>query len=172
MGRTRTVHRCRECGALAPRWSGRCPGCSAWNALVEELQEPEPSVSMPRPIGDVERVAGRTRPTGLDELDRVLAGGLVPGSVTLVGGEPGIGKSTLVVQVLGALARAGARCLLVSAEESSQQVRLRAERLGVLEPELWLLSTGRMPAVLAAVGELEPEVLVVDSIQTVSEPAM
>ena len=142
---------------------------------MEEARRPAEAAdasAAPQPVSDVDLAAARPRATGVPELDRVLAGGLVAGSATLVGGEPGIGKSTLVAQALGSLARAGVRCLLVSAEESSQQVRLRAERLGVLEPELWLLSTGRMPAVLAAVGELEPEVLVVDSIQTVSEPAM
>ena len=189
MTRARTVHRCAECGAEAPRWSGRCPTCSAWNALVEELREPPlvpvpaPGTGLggglgagarpgPQPVSCVERVAGRSRPTGLDELDRVLAGGLVPGSVTLVAGEPGIGKSTLVVQMLGELARSGARCLLVSAEESSQQVRLRAERLGALEPDLWLFPAGSLPAIVGAVGELEPDVLVVDSIQTIAEPAL
>ncbi|HMC52273.1 MAG TPA: ATPase domain-containing protein, partial [Acidimicrobiales bacterium] len=187
--RTRIVHRCTECGAEAPRWSGRCPVCSAWNCLVEEIQElavaptagaaapvvhgTDPaSWSAPRPLSDVDLATGQAKPTGLDELDRVLAGGLVPGSVTLVGGEPGIGKSTLVMQALGSLARSGARCLLVSAEESAQQVRLRSDRLAVLEPDLWLFSTSSLPAVLAAVGELEPDVLVVDSVQTIAEPAL
>ena len=130
------------------------------------------SWSAPRPLSDVDLATGQAKPTGLDELDRVLAGGLVPGSVTLVGGEPGIGKSTLVMQALGSLARSGARCLLVSAEESAQQVRLRSDRLAVLEPDLWLFSTSSLPAVLAAVGELEPDVLVVDSVQTIAEPAL
>lgn len=108
--------------------------------------------------------------TGMDELDRVLAGGIVPGSVTLVGGEPGIGKSTLVLQALAAMARAGARMLLVSAEESPRQVRLRAERLGALGPGLWLVAETSLPGVLAAVEEIRPDVVAVDSIQTLVDP--
>jgi DNA repair protein RadA/Sms len=125
-----------------------------------------------RPIGDVSPVGWHPRPTGVGELDRVLGGGLVPGSVTLVGGEPGVGKSTLVLQALVALARGGQRCLLVSAEESPQQVRLRAERLGALSPELWLVSETQLPAVVAHVDEVMPAYLVVDSIQTVADPAV
>jgi DNA repair protein RadA/Sms len=106
----------------------------------------------------------------LAELDRVMSGGVVPGSVTLVGGEPGIGKSTLLLQAVTSMAAAGARALLVSAEESAQQVRLRAERLGALVPGLWLLSDTSLPNILRAVGDLRPDVVVVDSIQTVLDP--
>ena len=112
------------------------------------------------------------QPTGVDELDRVLGGGLVPGSATLVGGEPGIGKSTLLLQALSSLAQRGARCLLASAEESKQQVRLRAERLGALDPALWLVSETSLPAILAAVEQVAPRVAVVDSIQTVFDPEL
>src|SRR5918992_826135 len=161
MPKLRTVHRCAECGAAAPKWSGRCATCGAWNTLVEELDEPRPTVAAPTalldrplPVDEVDLAQWSARPTGIDELDRVLGGGLVPGSVTLVGGEPGIGKSTLLLQALSSLAHRGARCLLVSAEESKQQVRLRAERLGTLEPALWLVSETSMPGVLAAIGEV------------------
>src|SRR5438309_2198897 len=145
MARDRTVHRCKECDSVSPRWSGRCASCGAWNSLVEETvlgdkgrraasgaQTAEPA----RPIADVDAAASAPLPTGLPELDRVMAGGVVPGSVTLVGGEPGIGKSTLLLQALAAMATTGTRALLVSAEESAQQVRLRAERLGALLPGL------------------------------------
>jgi DNA repair protein RadA/Sms len=182
MGRVRTVHRCSECGAAAPRWSGRCTSCGEWNSLVEEV---EPAAGparrlgpaagerdRPVPILEVDAAEWAARPTGIGELDRVLGGGLVPGSVTLVGGEPGIGKSTLLLQALGQLAAAGARGLLVSAEESKQQVRLRAERLGVLHPRILLLSETSLPDIVRAVEEVAPDHLVIDSIQTVYDPEL
>jgi DNA repair protein RadA/Sms len=184
MARTRTVHRCTECGTGAPRWSGRCPGCGEWNTLVEEVETPATATSArrsmsapgerdrPVPILEVDAAEWAARPTGIGELDRVLGGGLVPGSVTLVGGEPGIGKSTLLLQTLGALATAGARGLLVSAEESKQQVRLRAERLGALHPRTLLLSETSLPDIIRAVEEVAPDHLVVDSIQTVYDPEL
>ena len=133
---------------------------------------PAPAAAADRPVrvADVEMAEWRTRPTGVEELDRVLGGGLVPGSVTLIGGEPGIGKSTLLLQAAATMAAAGARCLLVSAEESRQQVRLRAERMGALDAGLWLVAETSLPGVLAAVDEVKPDVVVVDSIQTVFDP--
>ena len=187
MARLRTVHRCTECGTGAPRWSGRCGGCGEWNTLVEEVEEvrhagagasasarrrhPTPS-EHPVPILEVDAAEFAARPTGVGELDRVLGGGLVPGSVTLVGGEPGIGKSTLLLQALGALAASGARGLLVSAEESKQQVRLRAERLGTLDPRILLLSETSLPEILTAVEATQPDCLIIDSIQTVFDPGL
>jgi DNA repair protein RadA/Sms len=126
--------------------------------------------SRPVPIGEVDLAAWRPRATGLDELDRVLGGGLVPGSVTLLGGEPGIGKSTLLLQALAAMAAEGARCLLVTAEESAQQVRLRAERLDALAPGVHLVAETALPWILDHLAELRPDVVVVDSIQTVHDP--
>ena len=123
-------------------------------------------------ITDVDMEAWAARSTGIEELDRVLGGGLVAGSATLLGGEPGIGKSTLLLQVLSSLAAGGARCLFVSAEESTRQVRARAERLGALQPRLWLLSETSMADVLAAVDEVRPDVVVVDSVQTVFDPEL
>ncbi|MCU1461132.1 MAG: radA [Acidimicrobiales bacterium] len=181
MAKVRTVHRCTECGGASARWQGRCPSCGEWNTLVEEIEEPRRAPSTldlaapdrPVPIADVDVAEWAARPTGLGELDRVLGGGLVPGSVTLVGGEPGIGKSTLLLQALGALAAAGARCLLVTAEESKQQVRLRAERLGLDAVDgLWLVSATLMPHVIAAIDQVKPDYLVVDSIQTVADPEL
>src|SRR5947209_2352633 len=174
MAKEKTAYRCRECGATAPRWEGRCHSGGDWNTLVEEAHRPkraqfEPSMR-PIAVGDVPLASGVARPTHIGELDRVLGGGLVPGSVTLLGGEPGIGKSTLLLQALAAIAAAGGRGLLVSAEESKQQVRLRAERLGALVPHVWLLSETSLPHVLAGVDEVGPDVLVVDSIQTVHDP--
>src|SRR5216110_2638345 len=111
MAKVRTVHRCTECGGASPRWQGRCPTCGEWNTLVEEVEEPRHVAAAsgltppdrPVPIADVDTAEWVARATGVDELDRVLGGGLVPGSVTLVGGEPGIGKSTLLLQMLGQL---------------------------------------------------------------------
>jgi DNA repair protein RadA/Sms len=176
--KVRSVYRCGECGGESPKWLGRCPACEAWGSLVEELERPSAAAgagllgrsAMATPIGEVDLAEWAARPTGIGELDRVLGGGLVPGSVTVLGGEPGIGKSTLLLQALSNLAAAGARCLLVTAEESAQQVRLRAERLGTVQPNLLLLPETTLPYVLAAVDEHRPDVLVVDSIQTVFDP--
>ncbi len=191
MSRLRTVHRCTECSADSPRWTGRCGTCGAWNSLVERPEGPwrgglaggpaAPSSRVspaggppagPVPITGVDAGGRRPRSTGVGELDRVLSGGLVAGSVTLLGGEPGIGKSTLVLQALAAMAGAGARALLVSAEESTRQVRLRADRLGALVADLWLVCGSSLPELEAAVGDVRPDVMVVDSIQTVADPEL
>jgi DNA repair protein RadA/Sms len=185
MAKLRTIHRCTDCGGASPQWVGRCPTCGEWNTLVEEVEE-APAVAgaargaglslgladRPIPIADVDSAGWSVRPTGIAELDRVLGGGLVPGSVTLLGGEPGIGKSTLLLQALAATAAGGSKVLLVSAEESKQQVRLRAQRLGTLSPSLWLLSETNLAGILLAVAEVEPELLVIDSIQTVFDPEL
>ena len=125
---------------------------------------------VPQPVATVDGLGAARTPTGVPELDRVLGGGLVAGSVTLVGGEPGMGKSTLLLQALGDLAARGARCLLVCAEESVAQVRLRADRLGTLAPELLVVSEPSLPAVVAHVAACEPTVLAIDSIQAVHDP--
>lgn len=179
--RGRTVFRCSECGSEAPKWAGRCTSCGSWNTLIEELDTPPAmtagsgaiSPSEPaKPIGDVNLDEWTARSTGNVEVDRVLGGGLVPGSVTVLGGEPGIGKSTLLLQLLASMAMAGTRTLLVSGEESLQQVRLRAERLGSLPRELWLASTTMLPEVLGHLADVRPAVMVVDSIQTMVDPQL
>ena len=162
---------------MAPKWSGQCSSCNEWNTLVEDIER-----AGDRPVGtaaglapssvvcrmsEVSTATAQPRPTGVGELDRVLGGGFVPGSVTLLGGEPGIGKSTLLLQML---AMRGGRNLYVSAEESAQQIKLRAERLGADSPDLWLLAETAMPHVLDAIDEVEPDVVVIDSIQTVADP--
>jgi DNA repair protein RadA/Sms len=177
MARTSARHRCRECDATTARWAGRCPGCGAWDTLAEEVARPPlgivtdvlDPVRTPVPLGAVDVTEGGAVPTGVDELDRVLAGGLVPGSVTLLGGEPGIGKSTLVLQALAARASAGHRVLLISAEESAHQVRLRAERLGPVPAGLLILATTDLATVLGAVAETEPDLVAVDSIQALTD---
>ncbi|HJR23906.1 MAG TPA: DNA repair protein RadA [Acidimicrobiales bacterium] len=179
MARTKTVHRCADCGATEPRWAGRCSGCGSWGTLVEERDAPTrtptaglPGPSTPRPIAEVAAGSWSPMATHLGELDRVLQGGLVPGSVTLVGGEPGIGKSTLLLQALAGLAKDGRRCLYVTAEESAEQVRLRAERLGALPPNLWLVADTALPHVVAHLGSVGPDVVVLDSIQAVHDPEL
>jgi DNA repair protein RadA/Sms len=174
MPKPRTVHRCRECGGTSPRWLGRCPECDTWGTLVETRDRPSaapgvvvPDAEGPLPIVEVDPLGVVARPTGIGELDRVLGGGLVPGSVTLLGGEPGMGKSTLLLQALGHLAEAGSRCLLVAAEESREQVRLRAERVGALAPGLLLAADTSLARVLAHVDVVAPDVLAIDSIQAV-----
>ncbi len=177
MARPRTIFRCTACDQSAPQWVGRCPACRAWSTLEEE-REPGRSVAAlelgtpvpARPITEGDAGDGVVVPTGLDELDRVLGGGLVPGSVSLLGGEPGMGKSTLLLQVAGAAAAAGRRVLYVTAEEGRAQVRQRAERLAALHEGLWLAAETFIPHILGHVAEIEPDLLIVDSIQAVSDP--
>ena len=180
MARLKLVHRCTECGASFPKWSGKCLSCGAWNSLVEDVEGPDDRASLAtglalvppgeaRPIGDIDPRASDPTPTAIDEFDRVLGGGLVPGSVTLLGGEPGIGKSTLLLQLL---ARAAGPVLYVTAEESAQQVRLRADRLGAVSPELWLLPETNLPHIVAAIDKIAPRLVVIDSIQTVVDPEL
>jgi DNA repair protein RadA/Sms len=176
MARTAKRHRCIDCGATAAQWVGRCPACGEWNTLVEEAAL-NPLIqgvndldlsAMPVPLSSVDVAEAAAIPTGVEEFDRVLTGGLVPGSVTLLGGEPGIGKSTLLLQVLMARAASGHRVLLVSAEESAHQVRLRAERLGAVPPGLLILPVTDVGAVISAVAEADCDLVVVDSIQAVA----
>jgi DNA repair protein RadA/Sms len=176
MAKTAKRHRCMDCGSTTARWAGRCPQCGEWNTLVEDAQlgslvravDALDLSSMPVPLSTVDVSGAVAVPTGVEEFDRVLCGGLVPGSVTLLGGEPGIGKSTLLLQVLSARAAAGHRVLLVSAEESAHQVRLRAERLGPIPPGLLILSATDIGAVISAVVESDPDLVVIDSIQAVA----
>jgi DNA repair protein RadA/Sms len=177
MSRTRVRYRCEACGATAPKWLGQCPTCDEWGTLVEE-PEPAAIATAPRiapashvtPLVEVGAPEKGMWPTGVDELDRVLGGGLVPGSVTLVGGEPGIGKSTLVLQALAELASQGARCLLVAGEESAEQVRTRAQRLGALAPSLLVVAETSLPCVLAHADAVAPDVVAIDSVQTLHDP--
>ena len=173
----RTTFRCSSCGVAAPVWAGRCTGCEEWNTLVEErtaavARSLGAPVAPARPIADVADQDAAPMPTGVAELDRVLGGGLVPGSVTLVGGEPGIGKSTLLLQTAASMAELGRPALYLTAEESAPQVRGRAQRLGALADQLWLAADTALPDVLAHLDAVQPAVLVVDSIQTVHDPEL
>jgi len=175
--RARLVHRCTECGAEAPRWLGRCAECGSWGTVAEVPRaglrggaaRPEPGAPAV-PLADVDPLGAPRRPTGVAELDRVLGGGLVAGSVTLLGGEPGMGKSTLLLQLLARVAARGARCLLAGAEESAEQIRLRAQRLGPVPADLLLVADTSLAHVLAEADAVRPEILAIDSIQTVADP--
>lgn len=163
---------CQECGHQSTRWLGRCPGCGAWNSLVEELANPPAPTGaaalggdVPRPVTEVPVLTEERCPTGIGEMDRVLGGGVVPGSLVLVGGDPGIGKSTLLLQVAHLLSRE-LRVLYVSGEESARQVRIRADRLGALSPGLLLVSETDIDHVERHLRELAPPVAIIDSIQT------
>jgi DNA repair protein RadA/Sms len=176
MSKLRLVYRCSECATAYPKWAGRCPSCEAWNSMVEDVEGPDPdiasiisatSMSTAMPISEVDTLVDGPQSTGIEELDRVLGGGLVPGSVTLLGGEPGIGKSTLLLQLA---AEWPTRTLYVSGEESAQQVRLRAERLEALGPNLWLLAETSIPHIVAAIDTVQPQLVIIDSIQSVADP--
>jgi len=177
MARASTVFVCSACAHEAPRWHGRCQGCGEWNTLVEEQRAPvagrrAPGAALPRPAARPVRLADVTAEriarlqTGIGELDRVLGGGLVPGSLVLLGGSPGIGKSTLTSMALGNLAGAGRRTLYVSGEESAAQIKLRAERLPGAALEVPVLAETDLDAVLATLEAERPDVCVIDSVQT------
>src|SRR6186997_3024014 len=161
---------CTECGATTGRWLGKCPGCAAFGTLVEELhgRDGQPAASAPRAperLGDVRVEEAARLTTGVPELDRVLGGGLVPASLVLLGGEPGVGKSTLLLSALGAVARSGRRALLVTGEESLAQVKLRADRLGGCD-RVEILAETELDAVCATLEREKPAVCVIDSVQT------
>lgn len=174
MAKSKTQYVCQSCGARYPRWTGKCESCGEWNTLVEEIVAPEPKMRTPRsestggrpqPIVRVNAAADQRLQTGLAELDRVLGGGVVPGSVVLLGGDPGIGKSTLMMQVCAH--PAGERpVLFASGEESLKQLKLRADRLHVTSDRFLVLSETDVDAILRAVDDVQPGFVVVDSIQT------
>jgi DNA repair protein RadA/Sms len=177
--KTRTVYACTECGGQSPKWQGQCPSCGAWNTLVESLAAPVPTRfenvagtrSAITKLSAVEARATQRIPTGLEEFDRVLGGGLVPGGVILLGGDPGIGKSTLLLQA-GAALGAAHRTLYVTGEESAEQIALRAQRLGLVNAPIELLAEVQLEAIVAAIGAASPEVVVIDSIQTMYTEAL
>ena len=175
MAKTKTVFYCTECGNESPKWQGRCSACGAWNTMQEHIEKPAPvgkaksapvgQSRRPQRIKEVDCDSELRFSTGMGELDRVLGGGAVAGSLVLVGGAPGIGKSTLLLQICNSLC-SGRKVLYVSGEESERQLKLRAQRLGVAPEELYILSETRLSDVLEAVEEMKPDILIADSIQT------
>jgi len=174
----RTVFVCQSCGTRSPKWMGRCSGCGEWNTLVEELEEESPvaevafAPSEPVLYGEIRESAKPRITIGIEDVNKVLGGGLVLGSLVLVGGEPGIGKSTLLLQVSRDMASAGESVLYVSGEESLEQVKLRGDRLGVGGGNLYLLAETNLERILAQAERLKPGALIVDSIQTVFSTKM
>ena len=175
MAKTKTVYFCTQCGNETPKWQGRCPACGAWNSLEEHVEKPAaPGRAKSAPVGmsqtpkklhEVDTGSEIRFSSGMGELDRVLGGGAVAGSLVLVGGAPGIGKSTLLLQICNQLCRERS-VLYVSGEESERQLKLRAQRLGVAPDNLYILSETRLSDVLEAVETTGPDILIVDSVQT------
>ena len=175
----KTVYVCQECGYDAPRWLGKCPGCGAWNTMAEEVLPTERTqglrtglsdASKPQPIASVQVEDLPRFQTGSQELDRVLGGGVIPGSMVLIVGDPGVGKSSLTLRVCANVARMGKPVLYVTGEESTRQVRMRADRLEALAENLLVVSETNLETIEAHVKNTKPELLVIDSIQTVFRP--
>jgi DNA repair protein RadA/Sms len=179
MSRVKVVFACQACGFESSKWLGRCPDCGEWNSFMEERPAPEPATAKgrqaalpieggrPRSYDAIDGTDAPRSSTGIGEFDRVLGGGLVPGSLVLIGGEPGIGKSTLILQVAHLLGRTHGTVLYVSGEESERQVKLRGDRLGITGGGLFLMAETSLERILDEVEELKPRALVVDSVQTV-----
>ncbi|TFB09149.1 DNA repair protein RadA [Candidatus Atribacteria bacterium MT.SAG.1] len=173
----KTIFRCQQCGYESFRWLGRCPDCGGWNTLIEEVFREEKKYSfhpeghsVPLPISKIEIGKNKARyKTEISELDRVLGGGIVPGSLILVGGEPGIGKSTLLLQMANSLSSNYGIILYVSAEESLYQIKLRASRLGVFAEKLFLVSETDIEVIKKHINEIKPKVVIVDSIQAIND---
>jgi DNA repair protein RadA/Sms len=175
LAKQKTIFVCQNCGYKAPKWLGRCSDCGAWNSLVEELTERDHRdrekrqsfLDRPQRIDTVAIDKNVRDRTGMSEFDRTLGGGVVPGSLVLIGGDPGIGKSTLILQVAQRLAQQGLRTLYISGEESVQQIKMRAQRISADSSELYLLSGTCLEDLIDRLDELAPRIIVIDSIQTI-----
>lgn len=175
--KSKSVYICNDCGYRSPKWLGKCPGCNNWNTLEETIETTQKttakstsstvktSLSRPQPIGQVAHSTDIRFSTGIAELDRVLGGGVVPGELVLVGGDPGIGKSTLLLQICQNAGKTK-KILYVSGEESASQIKIRAERLGVTTPNLYLMSETDVETILEAINDTKPDIVIIDSIQT------
>jgi DNA repair protein RadA/Sms len=177
--RKHTAFVCQSCGYESPKWLGRCPSCGQWQTMVEETavarkagKHAAHTVSEPVMIKDLEALAPERTGSGIAELDRVLGGGLVKGSFLLIGGEPGIGKSTLTLQICSTMAARGEKVLYVSGEESTHQIRLRAKRLGAETGTSYLLAETELESIVASIEKLDPSLLVVDSIQSIYKSSL
>jgi DNA repair protein RadA/Sms len=178
MAKTRSTYVCQNCGRQTPRYFGRCPSCGEFNTMVEEIHEVSTTAggkkqrvvlpqSQPQRLGEISGEAGQRLLVPIGEFNRVLGGGIVPGSITLIGGDPGIGKSTLVLQTCAALAREVGRVLYVSGEESVQQIKMRADRMDLSANDLFLLTETNLADIFEQVNRIDPTVLIIDSIQTI-----
>ena len=185
MAKAKSIHVCSACGYESPRWYGRCPACEAWNSLEETMaaaSEGPPKQKEKKQRGgtgaqvlsirDIEADDQMHQPTGMEELDRVLGGGIVEGSLTLLGGEPGVGKSTLLLQICSMLAQAGKTVLYISGEESARQIKLRAKRVGAGHEGLLVLAENAMDEIEDKLEKTAPDLVIVDSIQTMYRPEM
>lgn len=175
MAKIKTFYQCQACGYTNPKWLGKCPDCGAWDTLVEERKEPvsrhsplsiHPGKTEPQPLSSIKSGYEQRTSTGMKELDRVLGGGVVAGSVILVGGDPGIGKSTLLLQAFSGLSKKYGKVLYISGEESPAQIKIRAERLSIDSNEIILLAETSLEVIINTALKLSPKVMVVDSIQT------
>ncbi len=180
MAKLKTVYVCQQCGASSPRWAGKCPACDEWNALVEEVVEEQgpharesvaPNTT-PLPLTDASVAPPLRRGSGMQETDRVLGGGIVPGSLTLIGGDPGIGKSTLMLQISHHIARTAGRVLYVSGEESFNQSRMRAQRLNAVHEDLFVLTETSAAVIAKEIRDGDYALAVIDSIQSVYTPRL
>jgi DNA repair protein RadA/Sms len=175
MSKIKSVFQCQACGYSSPKWLGKCPDCGAWNSFTEERQDPKALKSANRmgtsteiqPLSSISGGKDKRVHTGINELDRVLGGGLVDGAMVLIGGDPGIGKSTLILQALAKLAERTGKVLYVSGEESPEQIKLRAERLSINSDRIMLFPETVVENVIAAAADMKPAAIVIDSIQTV-----
>jgi DNA repair protein RadA/Sms len=177
MAKVRTAFVCEQCGHVFPKWSGRCSECGTWNSVVETRVEDDKGkgaarislvpTSEPQSLPTISADGFQRIPVPMEELNRVLGGGIVPGSVVLIGGDPGIGKSTLLLQVSALLARQEAPVLYVSGEESVQQIKMRADRLGISDNQLYVLAEINLEQIMGHIERLQPHLAIVDSIQSV-----
>ncbi len=175
MKKSKTSFFCQHCGYMSPKWLGKCPSCNGWNCFAEELLSDSDSGSRaemnfggkPLPIENISTEEGQRTVTGIAEIDRVLGGGIVGGSAILIGGEPGIGKSTLMLQMMNNLARKGLKVLYVSGEESASQIKLRSKRVGAAAKDLLVLVEVSLEKILEQIKAVSPAIVVIDSIQTV-----
>lgn len=175
MSKSKTKYICQECGFESLKWMGRCPGCSSWNSMVEELLQPGSKIqgipgqiTQPQSLSDIQPVETVRLDLGLSELNRVLGGGLVPGSIVLVAGDPGIGKSTLLLQAASYSARKMKKVLYVSGEESAQQIKLRAQRMAVDDENVFVWSETELNSIESQINTILPSLVIIDSIQTIS----
>ncbi|HAP22954.1 MAG TPA: DNA repair protein RadA, partial [Lactobacillus sp.] len=182
MAKVKTRYVCQNCGYVSPRYLGRCPNCSEWNTLIEEVEQKSAAVkatprvtltgttNAPQKIDTIKISQTPRVDTKNGELNRVLGGGVVPGSMVLIGGDPGIGKSTLLLQVSGSLSDQGGKLLYVSGEESANQIKMRAQRLGVSGSEFYLYPETDMGSILQNIEDLKPDYVIIDSVQTMQMP--